>query len=337
MKPITIQGGGVAGLALGIGLRQAGVPVTLLEAGRYPRHRVCGEFISGAGTGVLQRLELDDLLLGASVNETTAWSGPGGRFFSARLPKPALGLSRYQFDRRLAERFVSLGGKLRTGETAREEPGEGTIRACGRRGGSRHLIALKLHCRRLQLDHDLEMHLGSHGYVGLSRVEEDRINICGLFRSRRQLRPGKAGMMAAYLCANGLSALAARLAEAEVDPASVSATTALDFSGAAGKAAGPSVGDARSAIPPFAGNGISMALESAAAALPHLTAYASGDVPWPEMATSLRRKLDAPFRRRLAIARLLHPLLLQPAGRGPLTWAVSRRALPFHLLYRLLR
>ena len=53
MKPITIVGGGLAGLTLGIGLRQRGVPVTIWEAGRYPRHRVCGEFISGNGQAVL--------------------------------------------------------------------------------------------------------------------------------------------------------------------------------------------------------------------------------------------------------------------------------------------
>ena len=57
-KPITIVGGGLAGLTLGIGLRQRGVPVTLWEAGHYPRHRVCGEFISGRGQAALTRLGL---------------------------------------------------------------------------------------------------------------------------------------------------------------------------------------------------------------------------------------------------------------------------------------
>ena len=45
-QPVTIIGGGLAGLTLGIGLRQRNVPVTIREAGQYPRHRVCGEFIS---------------------------------------------------------------------------------------------------------------------------------------------------------------------------------------------------------------------------------------------------------------------------------------------------
>ena len=49
MKPVTIVGGGLAGLTLGIALRENSVPVHIYEAGTYPRHRVCGEFISGRG------------------------------------------------------------------------------------------------------------------------------------------------------------------------------------------------------------------------------------------------------------------------------------------------
>ena len=47
LAPIEIIGGGLAGLSLGLALRRGGVPVTLHEAGEYPRHRVCGEFITG--------------------------------------------------------------------------------------------------------------------------------------------------------------------------------------------------------------------------------------------------------------------------------------------------
>ena len=43
---LTIAGGGLAGLSLGIALRSRGVPVRVIEAASYPRHRVCGEFIS---------------------------------------------------------------------------------------------------------------------------------------------------------------------------------------------------------------------------------------------------------------------------------------------------
>ena len=55
-QTIQIVGGGLAGLTLGIALRKSEIPVTIWEAGHYPRHRVCGEFISGRGLEVLDVL-----------------------------------------------------------------------------------------------------------------------------------------------------------------------------------------------------------------------------------------------------------------------------------------
>src|SRR5207247_6132842 len=99
-KPITIIGGGLAGLTLGIGLRQRGIPVTVWEAGSYPRHRVCGEFISGCGQEALVRLGLLQAFVQAG-----AVSACSAAFFSAKgsspvrpLPAPALCLSRFTMD-----------------------------------------------------------------------------------------------------------------------------------------------------------------------------------------------------------------------------------------------
>src|SRR5512142_618187 len=103
-KPITIIGGGLAGLTLGIGLRQRGIPVTIWEAGHYPRHRVCGEFISGCGQQVLARLGLLELFLKAgSVPACTAAFVLGRASSPVRsLPSPALCLSRYAMDALMA-------------------------------------------------------------------------------------------------------------------------------------------------------------------------------------------------------------------------------------------
>ena len=117
MKPVIIVGGGLAGLTLGIGLRQRGIPATIFEAGQYPRHRVCGEFISGRGQETLTRLGLREL-----VDRTGAVSASSAAFFSETksspprpLPTPAICLSRFDLDRALADEFRRLGGDLREG------------------------------------------------------------------------------------------------------------------------------------------------------------------------------------------------------------------------------
>src|SRR5580693_8216081 len=91
-KPITIVGGGLAGLALGIGLRQRDVPATIWEAGHYPRHRVCGEFISGHGQAVLVPWgKVGSRCQEASGPTTSASSDPPGADSTTNIPVPLPG------------------------------------------------------------------------------------------------------------------------------------------------------------------------------------------------------------------------------------------------------
>src|SRR3954471_8030696 len=140
MKPITIVGGGLAGLTLGIGLRQHGVPATVLEAGHYPRHRVCGEFISGRGQEVLNRFGLEPMVrdAGALVARTASFLTKTVSSPVRSLPHPACCLSRFVLDALLADRFRQLGGALQENCRFRDEPsGEGLVRTTGRRLQSR--------------------------------------------------------------------------------------------------------------------------------------------------------------------------------------------------------
>jgi menaquinone-9 beta-reductase len=53
---LIVVGGGPAGCAAAITAARSGASVLLLERGRFPRHRVCGEFVSAESLDLLQTL-----------------------------------------------------------------------------------------------------------------------------------------------------------------------------------------------------------------------------------------------------------------------------------------
>ncbi|MSU24094.1 MAG: hypothetical protein EXS32_09775 [Opitutus sp.] len=334
-RPIEIIGGGLAGLSLGLALRRAGVRVTILEAGVYPRHRVCGEFITGLEAKTVTRLGVAPFLADALHHREVAWFLRDGAkpVRVQRLPSPALGLSRYALDARLAAAFVAAGGDLRTHTRATDlAPNPGRILATGRRRGHSPWLGLKIHARDFALARDLELHLGDHAYVGLARVGDDTVNICGLFR-RRELCAKGANLLLGYLQAAALGALATRLTAAELDPASFCAVAAISFDSRVPPADRVLVGDACAMIPPFTGNGMAMAFQSAEVALDPVLAFARGATSWTETCDTIHRALRRRFRVRLASADLLHPFLLQPPRQRWLGALTRARLLPLRPLY----
>jgi flavin-dependent dehydrogenase len=337
-RPIEIIGGGLAGLTLGLALRRHGVAVTVHEAGGYPRHRVCGEFINGLGVATITCLGLESMFAGAQRHDTMAWYQGERLVRIQELSSPAYGLSRHALDARLAGAFMAAGGTLCTpSRIADPEPCAGRVLATGRRRGAARWLGLKLHAHGLALPGGPEMHLGTGAYVGLVTVETGAVNLCGLFRVRSIRETGPA-LLAAYLRAAGLGRLALRLALADPDAASFCAVAALSFGGRTGTADGNGmrIGDARQFLPPITGNGMASAIEGAGLAVAPLLAYARGAAEWPATCRAVDTALRRRFRVRCAVAAALHPLLLLPGGQRTLAVLARARLLPLRLLQAML-
>ena len=341
-KPITIVGGGLAGLVLGIGLRQRDIPVTIWEAGRYPRHRVCGEFISGNGQAVLERLGLlvRCRQAGAIYARTVMFIRGSRRSPVRQLGTPALCLSRHALDALLAEAFQQLGGELRVNSrwTAATES-EGVVYASGRRvqqvKESPRWFGVKAHVPRqcpVTLEADLEMHLSPDGYIGVNRIGGGEVNICGLFRAREESRRPESKQE--WLRGESGSLLRERLSTVEFDPGSFCSVAGLQLKPQrASTRMECCIGDSLTMTPPVTGNGMSMALESAEIAIEPLAAYSEGRLDWAAARGQIARRCDSAFARRLAWARRLQWMMISPALQGRLGTMLLRSEWLWRFMY----
>jgi len=113
---VIIAGGGPAGASAGIHLANRGARVLLAEQKKFPRAKLCGEFISPECAGHFERLGVADRIFAAgpaSLTETVFYSRKGK---SVSVPSAwfapngvALGLSRAEMDERLLRRASDAG------------------------------------------------------------------------------------------------------------------------------------------------------------------------------------------------------------------------------------
>lgn len=120
LEKIIIAGGGPAGSSLAIRLATRGFDVTLVERERFPRHKVCGEFISPECLAYFDELGVREQMLasGGTLITTTVFFEAGGR--GIEVPSTwlgaggsALSLSRAEMDHRLLQRARTVGVKVR--------------------------------------------------------------------------------------------------------------------------------------------------------------------------------------------------------------------------------
>lgn len=332
MKPdydLVIAGGGPAGSAAAITAARGGKRVLLLERGRLPRHKVCGEFVSGDAVGLLQGL------LGGGVTELERFPAieqarllVGGATIAAQISPRALSVPRFDLDRILWQAAEAAGAECRQGcGVARvheqeiicivTDAGEVTSRwfmnASGRwsnlRGDAavplRRWIGVKAHFEQPGRGDSVDVYFFRGGYCGVQPVGDGRVNACVMVRAD------------AATNFEQLFALDHRLRERARawKPVFEPLSTAPLFFSEPQPVNGSvlNAGDAAGFIDPFLGDGISLALHSGTLAAQALEARD----PFQWYAREYRRRFLPAFRR----ARILRTLLGAP---GPLRQAAAR-------------
>src|SRR6202167_4840259 len=113
---VLILGGGVAGCAASIALARKGRSVTLIEREPTPRHKVCGEFLSGEALEDLHALGIDVASLGAVPIDCVRLAA-ARRAAEAPLPFPAASLTRKALDTTLIAEAIAAGVRVERGRS----------------------------------------------------------------------------------------------------------------------------------------------------------------------------------------------------------------------------
>lgn len=210
---VLIIGGGLAGLIAGIHLAQAGLRVLLLEKHPYPRHKVCGEYISNEVLPYLHHLGIEIDELNPARIQRFLMSTVAGKPIRCSLPLGGFGVSRYTLDHFLAQKAVSVGVDIRqadvmdvlfdkdafavTDSLQKAYMARVVIGAYGKRSlldktlkrtfdqNESSWLGVKAHYR-VSFPNDLvALHNFEGGYCGLSQVENGIVNACYLTNYRR--------------------------------------------------------------------------------------------------------------------------------------------------------
>ena len=203
---VIIIGGGLAGLCNAIHLSKLGKKVLLIEKNEYPKHKVCGEYISNEVLPYLDFLEVNPFDFGAVRINKFQLSTTKSNIISAKLPLGGFGISRYTLDLALAEKAKENGVMILQDtvldvtflknffqvETKQNSifTSKIAIGAFGKRSlldvkmGRNFIqkkspyLGVKIHVKGNFKEDLVALHNFKGGYCGVSKVENNAINLC---------------------------------------------------------------------------------------------------------------------------------------------------------------
>ena len=327
----AIIGGGLAGLCLAIQLADGGVSVVLFEKGKYPFHKVCGEYISMESWPFLESLGLPLGDLALPKIDSLGISSDHGFMLDHRLGMGGFGISRYSLDQYLFEialrkgvrvmqecRVTDVQGSAADGFQIRTSAGDFTSEAvCGSYGkyapqfvrfseserlnaDNQNYIGVKYHIQTDFPANRIELHNFSDGYCGISKVDHDWYCLCYLTTARNLLENGKdvKQMEEAVLFKNPF--LKKYFQNSEFVNAQPWVISNVQFSKKQTDSNGIFLlGDAAGSITPLCGNGMSMAMRASKLLAEQLLRLFDEKQTHGQAAQNYRREWNAAFGTRI--------------------------------------
>lgn len=339
---VAIIGGGLAGLALSIDLRKRGYSVLVLEKGNYPRHKVCGEYISMESHDYLLRIcpALASLQL-PQISHFTL-SSTGNQTFQTRLDLGGFGISRYVLEDMLFTEAGKLGVvfmlKCKATNSVYNESeahytisaGSATVQASlvcnatGRKSNfetrerktkltGTHYVGIKYHVRVQRDPRYVEIHNFPGGYCGVSAIEDNQTCLCYIVNAKKlnAVHNSIPELEKVYLYQNShLKKLFNEATFLFKEPLTISGINfqikkpATDHS--------LYLGDAAGSIAPVTGNGMSMALRSAAMLASLADSYIKKAITRQQLLENYTGFWNAGFSYRVRLSRYFQKLSEYP-------------------------
>lgn len=358
LRDVIVVGGGPAGSAAALFLRQRGHDVLLVDEARFPRDKVCGESVSPESWRLLEALgaaprvrDLRPHPLRGMILTAPDGTSFRGEYRGAR--EPGFALRREAFDDALLTTAREAGVEVREGTRAtgilvehgqvagvRCENGRGPevcrarliIGADGRRSIVARRLGLLREHRSLRkfsvrghwdgmegLTELGEMHVGGGGYCGVAPLSPVGANVAFVLDKREMV--GAAGDLEGFYRRTlaRWPRLAERLGRARLlGPPRAIGPLALEARHVAVPGAAL-VGDSAGFYDPFTGEGVTLALRSAELAA--AVAHRALDAPGPADLSEYERLRRAATLDKFRLNRLLQRVVAWPA----LSNAVARR------------
>jgi flavin-dependent dehydrogenase len=338
---VIIIGGGLAGLVAGIHLSKSGIEVLIFEKNSFPKHKVCGEYISNEVKPYLESLKIDMESLQPTTINKLEFSLSSGKAQKAILPLGGFGISRYKLDDYLFKLATSVGctiikesvdtidfsNNLFTVKTSKEATyhSEIVLGAFGKRSNidqsmkrsfmskNAPWLAVKCHYKGC-FDNDLVgLHNFEGGYCGVSKVENDIINICYItdYKSFKKYKDIATFEQKIVKQNPNLKQIFEQIVPLFEKPLTISQISFEDKKAVENHVL--MIGDTAGLIHPLCGNGMSIAIHSAKLASEAVIDYFNGKIKnRVELEYNYQKSWNYNFKKRIFFGKLISKLLQQP-------------------------